>query len=442
MKADRRRKTLGNRCLPSLLVALLVAAGYVATLALAAAEPAPAAASSARSPGRVRALLVGVTDYPALSKDKQLEGPTNDVLLVRKVLTEERYAVSPADVVILSEAESAAATKAKGPAEGAKFRPVAQNIRDQLKRLEHESQPGDTAIVLLSGHGSQQPDVPGDDDDLEPDGLDEIFLPADCGRWTKEAQGVANAIVDDELRRWSQRLLAKGVELWLIVDSCNSGSMMRGQAEIVARDVPADLLVPKAELEAAAKRAELRATAGESKSPSRMLGMSGSRGNPPGTARGETGGSVPAGAKWVALYAADPFDQTIEMKLPRNTKLEEPRPYGILSYALCTALSSSRPPTYRELLQRIQGQYMTWGLNGPHPSLEGTELDRVVLGAEVRPQRFFFTRDAEPGQTKAKPSITVEGGRLHHLTEDSILAVYELPGRRCSRARTFNGGDG
>ena len=122
-------------------------------------------------PGRAvtrRALLVGVTKYDHLPRDKSLEGPANDVRLMRRLL-QERYRFSADGIVSLTEDENTPDR-----------RPTRANIEREFRRLAEQAREGDQVVVLLAGHGSQQPESdPPDPVNPEPDGLDEIFLPAD-----------------------------------------------------------------------------------------------------------------------------------------------------------------------------------------------------------------------------------------------------------------------
>src|SRR5262245_50499573 len=191
------------------------------------------------------ALLVGVTHYPAWVKNMQnpLRGPANDVALLRRVLL-ERFGFRDADVVTLTE-------KA-----GKGRRPTRANIKDEFAALAKKARPGDRVVVLLSGHGSQQPEKdPPDPADPEPDGLDEIFLPADIGPWDGKKGTVVNAIIDDELRAWTKAITDRGASLFLIADCCHSGTILRGQENEVARSAPPESLVPAAELKKARDRA-------------------------------------------------------------------------------------------------------------------------------------------------------------------------------------------
>ena len=56
--------------------------------------------------GSRQALLIGVTAYPKLEKSLWLDGGANDVLLMKRLLT-EKFGFAADDIVILSEAEGA-----------------------------------------------------------------------------------------------------------------------------------------------------------------------------------------------------------------------------------------------------------------------------------------------------------------------------------------------
>ena len=90
-------------------------------------------------------------------------------------------------------------------------------------------------MIFLSGHGSQQPDQPPLDED---DGLDETFLPADIGDWDGTKMTVANAIIDDELRTWLDAICRKGARVWLIADTCCSGTLIRGRGHAIRAGYP------------------------------------------------------------------------------------------------------------------------------------------------------------------------------------------------------------
>src|SRR5580704_11445950 len=133
------------------IVAVSVLAAIVFTTAddsLKAAPPAPPPKASA--PKRAGyALLVGCTKYDHRPRIAPLIGPANDVELLRHVL-QDSYGFDGKNIVTLSEA--AALEKGKD------YRPVRKNIVRAMRELGEKAKVGDEVVILLSGHGSQQPD--------------------------------------------------------------------------------------------------------------------------------------------------------------------------------------------------------------------------------------------------------------------------------------------
>lgn len=137
-----------------------------------------------------RALTVGINDYPR--SDMDLAGCVNDAKDWRAVLEGRGYSVTT-----LLDAE---ATRA--------------GMVDALGALVSSGAPGDSLVFTFSGHGSWLPDDDGD----EPDARDEMMCPYDV----MDDQFV----LDDDLH---EIFLAKkdGVRLYVISDSCHSGSVVR-----------------------------------------------------------------------------------------------------------------------------------------------------------------------------------------------------------------------
>ena len=66
------------------------------------------------------------------------------------------------------------------PAERLDRRPTRANIEREFRRLADRAGPGDQVFVLLAGHGDCQPESdPPHPLHPEPDGIAEVFLPAD-----------------------------------------------------------------------------------------------------------------------------------------------------------------------------------------------------------------------------------------------------------------------
>jgi hypothetical protein len=339
------------------------------------------------------ALLVGVTDFIAPDMRKHnLRGPANDVALFRTLLISDRFGVPP-DAIVTLAALPDDLTK----------RPTRANILREFRRLGEQAGAGDQVLILLAGHGSQQPANP-DLTDEEPDGLDEIFLPADTNGWNAAAHQVTNAIVDDEIRQWVAAIRAKGAIVTIIVDACHSGTITRaGPMEARDRGIPIEELIPP---------------------PARANIRSDTRSATPGE-RSAAFDLADAQGDTTALYAADMAETTPELPMPDSAGPTQ----GLFTYTLTRILTERTGPiTYRELVHRVIDQYRAGGFN-PTPSLEGAGIDREVLGERTSHLRPTFAIDTKNGAN----NWTVNGGSIHGLTQGSILEI--LPAGDQARAR-------
>lgn len=374
----------------------------IAHLIAVTSIPIMAAATERRTSQRNHALLVGCTTYPNLARSFYLKGPANDVVLMRKLLT-ERFDFAEHEIVTLAEADRNLAN-----------RPTRANIEREFARLAAAVGPGDRVVIFLAGHGSQQPQDNRDDpEDFEPDGLDEVFLPSDVGRWNGGQGSVQNAIVDDELRGWFARILRRGPVVWAIVDSCHSGTVLRGETgEILRRVPPAELGITQRSLQDGSQHPQAR----KRHSNQQREGF-----DSPG---------VPG--EFAAFFATHPSESEPEMLLPIEG--ERRTYYGLLTYAICRAFEEiEEPVSYRELLHRVRRLYAKWQRLGPSPEMkyspsplgEGTIIDREVLGSKVLKGRSDILHFAPPDA----PSF-INAGSLHGLANGSILSVFPPAGER------------
>lgn len=343
----------------------------------------PNAVKRAYKHGR-SALLVGCAEYssPAI---RSLAGPTNDVQLMAEVLAKS-CGFAEADITMLT-----------GGAQ-ADHAPTRDNIAREFVKLRDQVQPDDQVVILLAGHGSQQPNQPDDVDDAEPDGLDEIFLPIDAGQWSGGTSAtVSNAIVDDEIHRWTAAIAAKGAWVWVMFDCCCAGTAIRGDYQEVTRflspdgdlGIPDELLPEDDPIHARQAR---RLPAWEAASDDRV----------------------------VALYACQSHEAEPELPMPpgRQSGDEPPLKHGLLTYAVANVLSQAHNEdlTYHDLGREVWLRYRTWGRASPTPSVEGAHLDRRVLGVDQGKPTYRV-------KSRSGANWIIDGGQLHGLTPGSILAV-------------------
>lgn len=151
-----------------------------------------------------KALCVGINkfkNYP----DAALQGCVNDANDMSSVL-QEFLGFTKKDITILTDAK---ATK--------------ENIINNLKAMVKDAKAGRLGHIVfsLSSHGTQVPDISGD----EPDNADEAFCPHDLaeknGQWDSKY-----IITDDELHDLFIQL-PKEVLLEVYLDTCHSGTGLK-----------------------------------------------------------------------------------------------------------------------------------------------------------------------------------------------------------------------
>jgi hypothetical protein len=385
---------------------------------------------------RQRALLVGVSGYPKETVgDLQLAGPKNDVALMLDTLG--RVGFRSEDVTVL--ADDLAATTAPRPADGA---PTRAAILAALDDLARRAGPGDTVLVYLSGHGSQQPIADPSQHAVEKvDGLEEIFLPIDIGPWSDAVGSVQNALVDHELGRAVTAIRAKGAFVWVVVDACHSGTMTRAGGDAVARQVPPDVLgIPKEAIARARSREEDRRNRGATRGAAsgvasrtqaswalaKLLAtptMAATASAPTVAAKpAETtppapatpAAATPSPGGYVAFFAAWPDQVALQRAMPRGYGVGVRKPHGVLTFHLARALREGRASTFRDLAHAVTAGYDQFG-QAPTPMFEGDLAVPAPGGARDGRLRWPVSVDGA--------KITVAGGVVDGLAPGAIVAL-------------------
>ncbi len=315
-----------------------------------------------------RALLVGVSDYDADDLAfADLKGPANDVRLMRDVLIER----GANDIRILADGVDGGA------------RPTRAAIMAAFDSLAADAAEGDFVYIHLSGHGSRQGDPEGD----ETDGRDEIFLPIDVTRAERGALVVPNAITDDEIGRAVAAIRAKGADVWLVMDSCHSGSGLRAAAPGTAtRQVTPEALGLDLDRTAIAE----------------------------GSIVDTSQPDLPGG--YLAFYSARSNELAREVDLGQGDQEDW---YGLFSAKLAARLQGGGAISYRQLFQGILSDLADdptlGGTALQTPSWEGDLIDAAVLGGKgtVGVQRFPVRADV------------VAAGLVHGLAEGTLLGLLK-----------------
>ncbi|KAH0913097.1 hypothetical protein HID58_036418 [Brassica napus] len=142
-----------------------------------------------------KALLIGI-NYPGTAVE--LRGCVNDVRRMQKCLI-DRYGFSNKDITVLIDTDKTS------------IQPTGKNIREALKKLIAEGEPGDVLVFHYSGHGTRLPTEEGLFDATD---YDECITPCDM-----------NLITDMVAE------VKKGCLLTIISDSCHSGGLIEEAKE-------------------------------------------------------------------------------------------------------------------------------------------------------------------------------------------------------------------
>ncbi|KAG5363747.1 Metacaspase-1 [Yarrowia sp. B02] len=149
--------------------------------------------------GKKKALLIGC-NY--IGSSNALRGCINDVHNLQRYLV-QRAGYKPDDMVILTDDQR-----------DQRSIPTKQNILQACQWLVKGAQPNDSLVFHFSGHGGQEKDLDGDEDD----GYDECIYPVDFQR--------AGSIIDDVLHDILVKTLPPGCRLTALFDSCHSGTAL------------------------------------------------------------------------------------------------------------------------------------------------------------------------------------------------------------------------
>ena len=94
-------------------------------------------------------------------------------------------------------------------------KPTKQNILTGLQTLLSNTNSGDTAFFMFSGHGTCTTDLNND----EKDGQDELIVPID-------AISINTCIIDDDLNKLIRNTIKPGAKLVALFDCCFSGTVL------------------------------------------------------------------------------------------------------------------------------------------------------------------------------------------------------------------------
>ncbi len=324
---------------------------------------------------RSYALLVGVSNYRSDSIP-DLKGPVNDVRLMKAAL------------------QTRGVDQIKVLADGHDGEPTRAAIGEAMAALAGSAEAGDLIVLYFSGHGTRQ----ADDGEDETDGFDEVFLPSDAsvGSGEQGSKKLENALIDDDIGKAVDAIRQKGADVWLIVDSCSSGTSLRSGGSAV--------------------RARWVNPVG--------LGIATTRAGPGRDALVDTATlSNPAAGKVFAFYAAQSGEEAQEVNFAAadGDSKAEPAWFGLMTAKLAARLSAGSAYTYGSLFHAVLADMNLARLPGTlrrqTPLREGNMGDALIVGSSETEQRGGSVYRIVRGKLQA--------GLIQGLRTGDVLSLHE-----------------
>jgi hypothetical protein len=364
---------------PTFTKILFLLATFISACFLAVKESRIGEAKAQQQRPPMFVLQVGIGKYLDAPKWSDLRGSITDVVEMRKLLEGERFQIPAANITTL--------TNEKATKHGifAAFRDALINkAKDNFEKTKRRD-----AVVLFqySGHGSQAPDVDGD----EVDKLDETLVTYD----SQDVKGKNFDITDDEIFALTSELKRYTDNIVYVFDSCHSGSGTRNAED--------------------ARRLPVRTTVPETVPMPGITTRSGSAGDD-----ASEGSVLPPGSDYIVISAAQ-AEQLATQKycFEECGGTTEPVVFGLLTYYLIDELKNARSDTsYRELMEnvvrKVEAERPT-----QTPLIEG-DARRLVFGSIGKTGDSYI-----PISAVDPKSIKIRAGAIHGVTVGSIVSFYD-----------------
>jgi hypothetical protein len=207
--------------------------------------------SQKRTVPDLRALLIGIDCYmPNELSDgtfyRSLAGCVRDILKVEQFLRSE-FGLTDERLLRLTASrggEDNPSSRGSGgtpspiedekPTEPPEQWPTYRNIVRAFRKLEESARPGEQIYIHYSGHGGKVKTLPKHRALIPGKWIDEALVPTDLGN------DEGRYLRDIELAFLLQKLVAKGLYVTIVLDSCHSGSATRGEEVVVRGQTPAN----------------------------------------------------------------------------------------------------------------------------------------------------------------------------------------------------------
>lgn len=346
---------------------------------------------STNQTSKLYALLIGIDCYlpnrlPEGGSYKNLGGCVRDIKHVEDFL-KLKLKMPPEQIFQLT----ASNIGNPEPAEPLEQWPTYENMVKMFNHLTEIAQPGDQVYIHYSGHGGRTKtnysQLKGEN------GIDEALVPTNIGNST------ARYLRDIELAKLLERMVDKKLVVTVVLDSCHSGGMPKGEdAEVRGLNTIDETPRPTESLVASDE--ELTKTWN-------ALTKSGTRDFQLGS------GWLPQPEGYVLLAACRSNESAFEYAF--NGKERN----GALTYWLLDSLDPLTPGlTYKVLHDRLLAKINTQ-FQRQTPQLQG-EGNRLVFGSDrLSLQYAVNVNQIDPGK-----GLLLNGGQVQGLSKGAQFAIY------------------
>ncbi|RYP07231.1 hypothetical protein DL765_009221 [Monosporascus sp. GIB2] len=282
--------------------------------------------------------------------------------------------------------------------------PTFSEIVQALAWVLESAEKDDLVYFHFSGHGAQAttvyPSLKGEK------GLDEALVPIDANNGGKYLR-------DIEMALWLKKMVAKGLVVTVVLDSCHSGSATRGSGRVRFRGVVQTY----------------KSTAEDYPTPGFMAELVAHN-------IGTAGEVAHKGSVVKEHWLLEPREYTLLAAcLPRQAAREyedthSNKSHGALTYCLLDTLRksplavSSTRNLYRRVCARIQSLYCD-----QTPVIGGT-TDRAFFGNDILDaMHHVLVHKVDPGPQAEGHKLELSGGTLHGVQKGSEYSIYSFTDR-------------
>ena len=329
------------------------------------------------------ALLIGIDYYLPNRLYKNLKGAVRDINLVASYLSETLKIPSERIFKLTSpNPEVAEIIETKNP------EPTYENIVAKFKAITELAQSGQQVYIYYSGHGGRTttiyPDLKGADQ------YDEGIVPSDIGAGGRY-------LLDVELAMLLKRMTDKGLIVTLIMDSCHSGGVTRGDGAIRSGE-ETDKTPPNQESLVAPLEELIANWKTLTEGVDSDIAW------------------IPPIKNYLLLAACRPNEYAYEYAFDGKER------HGALTYWLIQTLAtSSTGLSFRKLYDRVCAQIQS-KFPQQLPMLVG-DGTRAVFGNESLPHHYSVTVSSVDSNQK---QVTLNAGLAQGLSSGTQFAIYPL----------------